>query len=254
MRTALIRRFLFPGLVAAALLAGTGSARALFHLAVIDEIMTSYAGDNTAQFVEIRMNAGAQTITTNSVLAAFDASGNYIADVFVVPGNLANGGAGLRWIMGTASFQTASGIAADFLIPASLPVSGGMVCWGAPGIIPPAPGAWDHTLPTNYVDCVAYGSYSGPTNPLIGNATGLTPVGHSLARVSSTNDNATDFSCADPATPTNNSATSASLSATASCTPSVPISPAFGLILLTIAIGFGGALMLVLAHHRRESA
>jgi hypothetical protein len=42
-----------------------------------------------------------------------------------------------------------------------------MICWGAPvgsTLQPPAvPSSWDTTNPDNYVDCWAYGGYSGPT-------------------------------------------------------------------------------------------
>jgi hypothetical protein len=93
-----------------------------------------------------------------------------------------------------------------------------MVCWGAPGIVPPPdPGSWDHTLPANYVDCVAYGSYAGPTNGFIGTPTPLTAEGHSLQRISETHDNATDFACGDPADPENNADATADLVATTAC-------------------------------------
>ena len=104
-------------------------------------------------------------------------------------------------------------------------VAGGMVCWGAPDdtLAPPAdPGSWDHTNPANYIDCVAYGSFSGPTNGFIGTPTPLNAEGHSLQRVSETHDNATDFACGDPADPENNAGTAASLAATVPC----PVPPA----------------------------
>jgi hypothetical protein len=193
------------------------SAHAAFHLAVIDEVMTSYGGDSNVQFVEIRMLASGQSFVQDSVLGAFDASGSYLGDVLVVPANISNSGAGVRWLMGTSQFQTASGLSPDFVMPAGLPTGGGMVCWGAPGVTTPAPGSWDHTNPANYVDCVAYGTYSGPSNIHVGTPTPLDADGHSLQRVTDTNDNANDFVCGDPADPTKNDATSASLAATSPC-------------------------------------
>ena len=116
-------------------------ASAAFHLAVIDEIMTSYGGDSNVQFVEIRMLAGGQTFVSNSVLGVFDATGAYTGDALVVPSNLANSGAGLHWLMATPQFTTVSSLTPDFTFPnGSLPSGGGMVCWGAPGTVPPAPG------------------------------------------------------------------------------------------------------------------
>lgn len=194
-------------------------AQAAFHLAVIDEVMTSYNGDPTVQFVEIRMLALGQTFVADSVLGAFSDTGSYLGDVLVVPGNIANSGAGLRWLMGTTQFQTVSGITPDFTIPASLPTAGGMVCWGAPGLLPPLPGTWDHSIPALYLDCVAYGTYSGPTNIHIGTPTSLDGVGHSLQRLTDTNSSANDFACGDPANPTTNAPTSTSLAATTACPP-----------------------------------
>lgn len=80
-----------------------------FHAEVIDEVMTSYGGDATAQFIEVRMLAGAQTFVSHSVLAAFDTRGAYIGDILVMPNDLTNGGNGVRWLVGTMAFQTASG-------------------------------------------------------------------------------------------------------------------------------------------------
>jgi len=211
----LARHAAFVFVVALTLLAPR-SASALFHLANIEEVATSYGGDNTAQFVEIRMLSGSQNLVMNSVLAAFDTSGVYTGDVLVVPGNVANSGATVRWIMATASFQTASGLTADFTMPAGLPQAG-MICWGAPGVLPPAPGSWDHSNPLNYVGCLAYNGYTGPSNILIGTPTPLDGIGHSLVRINSTNDNNTDFTCGDPLTPTNNVPATASLAATTAC-------------------------------------
>jgi hypothetical protein len=196
-------------------------AQALFHLAVIDEVMTSYGGNATSQFIEIRMLSGAQNLVTDSVFAAFDASGAYIGDVLVVPGNVTNQGAGVRWIVGTAQFQTDSGIMPDFTFaPGVLPTGGGMVCFGGGGgILPAPPGSWSRTVFSNYIDCVAYGTYSGPTNPHIGTPTSLDADGHSLVRTADTNDSLNDFACNDPADPENNAGAVGSMTATAACPP-----------------------------------
>ncbi len=194
------------------------SSAALFHFAVIDEIMTSHFSDPNVQFVEIRMLAPGQNLVTNSVLAAFDTTGTYIGDVLIVPADVVNQGSDVRWIMGTSQFQTVSGLTPDFLIPAGLPTGGGMVCWGAPGILPPVDTSWDRTNFTfNYVDCVAYGTYSGPSNVHVGAPTPLDADGHSLVRISNTNNNANDFECAAQATPKNNAGVTAIIDANPSC-------------------------------------
>jgi len=220
-----MRRVLLSGLlVLIGLAAGHAQAPqsgAVFHFAVIDEVMTSYGGDANVQFVEIRMLTSGQNLVMNSVLGAFDSSGTYLGDVLIVPGNVTSSGAGVRWIMGTSAFATASGLTPDFTMPGSggvsLPTTGGMVCWGAPGVSPPAPGSWDHTVPGNYVDCLAYGTYSGPSNVHIGTPTSLNAIGHSLQRIAETDNNASDFVCSDPATPKKNNGTTASMAATTPC-------------------------------------
>jgi hypothetical protein len=198
------------------LLALPRPALAVFHFAHISEIMASYDGDDTVQFVEIEMKFGSQNLIANSVMAVFGADGTYLTDMIVFPSDVANSGAGVTYIVGTASFQTVSGLTLDFIAAkADLPNAGGMVCFGGGGgATPQNPPNWSRTNLDSYVDCLAYGSYSGPTKLLSGDPTPLLPVGHSLERVAETDDNATDFDCADPATPTNNAGTSASLPAT----------------------------------------
>jgi hypothetical protein len=193
----------------------------LFHLAVIDEVVTSYNGDTTAQFIEVRMLGALQNFVANSVFAAFDSSGAYVGDILVVPSNVANAGAGVRWLVATSSFQTASGLTADFTMPAGvLPTGGGMVCFGGGGGVSPAPpGSWSRTTFSNYVDCVAYGTYAGPSNPLIGTATTVNGDGHSLRRQFQTNNNANDFVCDDVVGPTNNAGNVAVLPSTTPCSP-----------------------------------
>ncbi len=221
-------------------------SHAIFHFSVIDEIMTSYGGDPNVQFVEIKMLAIVQRFVRDTVLGAFDPNGAYLGDVLIVPGDVVNNGPGVRWLMATEEFQTLTGLTPDFLMPATLPSGGGMVCWGAPGpgSFIPDPNSWDHSDPNQYVDCVAYGSYSGPANALIGNPTPLNADGHSLVRSSETNDNETDFGCGDPATPENNAPQSAPLIATTPC-PSIPVLPGWSLPLLLALFTGAGALLLL---------
>jgi hypothetical protein len=211
---------------------------------VIDELMTSYEGDTDIQFVEIRMLSASQNLVANTVLGVFDASGNYAGDALVVPGNVPNSGSGTRWIMGTPAFQTLTGIQLNFEFAPGLIGESGMVCWGAPDdlLVPPAdPDSWVHSNPENYIDCVAYGSYTGPTNGLIGDPTPLSPDGHSLQRIFETHDSLTDFACADPATPTNNAGETIDLAAAIPC-------PEPSQILLLA----GGAAALAPAGRRRQ--
>src|SRR5262249_61468154 len=87
---------------------------ALFHLAYIDEVTSGVGGDQTAQYVEIRMLTSSQDIVTNTRLTAFSCDGSTSQVLLLVGSNVANSGADVRWIMGTPSFATASGISPDF--------------------------------------------------------------------------------------------------------------------------------------------
>jgi hypothetical protein len=194
-------------------------SNAVFHENVINEVLTSYNGDPNVQFVEMRMLFSFQNSVQHSVFAAFDSNGQYIKDLLEVPGNVTNSGTDVRWLIGTTAFQTASGITPDFMMPTGiLPSGGGMVCFGGGGgITPQNPPSWDRTNFASYVDCVAYGTFAGGSNVKIGTPTSLNADGHSLQRTGSTNNNAADFTCADPATPQNNAGMTGSMAATSPC-------------------------------------
>jgi hypothetical protein len=208
----------FAAMLAALLLAGSSQrsvpeADAAFHFAVIDEVMTSYGGDANVQFIEIRMTAAGQNFVSGTSVGIWDAAGVFQGTHFTVSGNVASGTAGGRWIMGTSAFATASGLTPDKTMPAGLPTGGGMVCWGLPFTV---------SNPGQYVDCLSYGTYSGAGNVHTGTMAGDFPApddadGHSLRRISTSQKNAVDFACGDPATPEKNDGTMASMTATESC-------------------------------------
>jgi hypothetical protein len=195
-------------------------SHALFHISAISEVLASIDGDESQQFIEVEMLFAAQNLVSNAVIASFDASGVYIEDILILPNDVAIGTNGGHWIAATSSFQSQHGVDADFTMPAKIPLGGGMVCWGAPSstfLPPPNPASWDHTNPSNYVDCLAYGTYSGPTNHFIGTPTPLVAEGHSLTRRSETDDNAADFTCSNVATPTNNAGQTVDVDASTPC-------------------------------------
>jgi hypothetical protein len=145
-------------------------SHALFHISQIDEVMSGAAGNANLQYVQIKMLAGAQTFVANARLTFFSCSaGNPAAKLVVVGHDLATGNAGTRWILASpddATFFAASGIHPDFTFAPGIDNACGMICWGAPvasNFQPPAdPNSWDVTNLNNYVDCWAYGGYSGP--------------------------------------------------------------------------------------------
>src|SRR5581483_6620871 len=209
-------------LASIALFPSTG--RAVFHIAHISEIMVGAGGDPSVQYVEIRMDADTQNVVATTRLTTFSCDGTTKTVILDVPGNVPNGMNGQHWIMASpsgAAFLSASGINPDFTWDSNvagngIPTPCGQVCWGAPGLNAPAPpGNWDRTVPNNYVDCIAYGGYTGPTktadpdNDLVSSSDGTpsaSPPGDgtlSLTRVGSTNNNLADFTLDCPS-PTNN--------------------------------------------------
>jgi hypothetical protein len=186
------------------------SAWASFHQAVIDEVMSGIGGDASAQYVEIRKLAADQNMVGNTRLTTFSCDGSVVQVMLLVPAASVLTGGGPRWIMATPSFAAKACITPDFTFtppgghPGIFP-SCGMVCWGAPGMVPPNPSTWDFTSPDSYVDCVAYGSYTGPVRTGTGTPSALAAgTGtQSLTRTGSTGNTADDFALAAP-TPTNN--------------------------------------------------
>jgi hypothetical protein len=177
------------------------TARALFHLAHISELNVQGAGDPGTQYVEITMNQNFQNFVTDSILGAWDCTGTYLGDQLVVPGNV-TGGQGRPWIMATTAV---GGITPDFVITeANLPACG-QVCWGAPGSSVPDPGTWDHSDPTLYTDCVAYGGYTGTLGMNTSAPTPLPPGDgtFSLTRIDDSGSSLADFDLRCP-TPENN--------------------------------------------------
>jgi hypothetical protein len=179
-----------------------GRAHATFHLMSVSEVGAGFHGDADVQFVELRLDAGGQTNLVDTRLTVFDAAGN-ATELLLSDHPVADGSSGANVLYATAAFAAATGVVPDFVIPPGLVTPTGMVCWGAPGVVPPAPSAWDFDKPSEYVDCVAYGSYAGVTRPASGTPTSLAPGDgtQSLTRTTGTStsgSNANDFALAVP--------------------------------------------------------
>lgn len=182
-------------------------AQANFHIAAIDEAMFGTTADANVQFVEIKEEVASQNLVSHSRLSAWNADGSFFGVLLEVPGNVPNAAANARWIMGTSAYAAASGMTPDFIFSPVALQSAGMICWGAPGLIPPNPASsWDETVPANYIDCIPYGGYlgppikNGPATPL-----GLGDGTQSLTRTSRhfPSNASLDFSLGCPS-PTNN--------------------------------------------------
>jgi hypothetical protein len=244
--------------LAALLVLVAAPARAVFHSAHISEVMSGAGGDPSVQFVEIRMDTVGQGNVLNTRLTAFNCNGTSSSVLLLVPNGVVNQGTNGHWIMGSTSFAAASGLTPDFTwdpgTTGNIPTPCGMVCWGAPGSLfvdvkicvgGSTPGAacttdatcspgtcspWDPTDPNQYVDCVAYGGYTGPTKTSThdGTSTSGTPTTlgpgdgtQSLGRIGNTGNNTADFAlqCPDP---TNNAGSGGTIG---TCTTTTTVAP-----------------------------
>jgi hypothetical protein len=183
-------------------LALAGSSDATFHVVSISALGVGLGGDPNAQFVELRLDLGGQTNSTNTRLTAFDATG-HATELLLLDHGLANGTLGANVLFATNALLARTTISADFVIPPGIPSPTGMICWGAPGIVPPNPAQWDLDKPNNYVDCVAYGGFTGATRNASGTPTALPPGDgtKSLTREKNTSvsgSNDLDFDLATP--------------------------------------------------------
>lgn len=189
-------------LLAAALAGSPTVVFATFHLMSISEVGVGFGGDASVQFVELRLEAAGQGHLKDTRLTAFAPDGT-ATELVLSDRAVTNDARGANVLYATAGFAAATGVTPDFVIPAELPTPTGMICWGAPGAVPPPPAQWDLDKPNNYVDCVAYGSFSAATRSGSGTPTTLGPGdgSQSLTRTggtSFTGDNAADFTLATP--------------------------------------------------------
>ena len=202
-------------------------ARALLHISEISEVMSGTTGDATLQFIEIRMKAPFQSFVAHGRLTVFNCTGTTNTILLEVPSNLAAQGTDVCWIMAgpsASAFAAAFGVTPDFTFNGNIDPTCGNLCWGAPGLSPPNPPTWDASQPSNYVDCIAYGGYTGPLKAGQPVVTG--PLGdgmHSLTRTIGT----TTFALQCP-TPENNAGTTGALAgcATTATTTTTPGSTA----------------------------
>ncbi len=178
------------------------AAGATFHLVSISEVGAGVGGNPAVQFVELRLDGAGQTNLANTRLTVFDADDN-ATQLLLSNHGVTNGAAGANVLYATAAFAAATGVTPDFVLPEGIVTPTGMVCWGAPGVVPPDPSTWDFFKPNNYVDCVAYGGFAGATRLASGTPTSLPPgdATQSLTRTKGSGEsgsNDVDFALAAP--------------------------------------------------------
>jgi hypothetical protein len=182
------------GLVFLLVFLGAVSARAQVEI-VLEEVLASWKGDATVQFVELQMLAeGQQFLEGNALLAFDDMTGREETRKILLFDKSVNiGDAGARVLIGTPALAVAAGMQPDFVIqPGAIDPRGGRVCYQA------ADGAITRT------DCVSWGDYTGERLGF-GPPVVEIPSNRSLRRIRLTGRNLDDWTTELQPTPTNNS-------------------------------------------------
>jgi hypothetical protein len=187
-------------------------AAAVNHLIAIDEVLGSWQGDDTVQFVELRLLAPGQTSLSDgggsrgaAEIIFDDASGSAATRrFFTFTHDLANGETGARVLLATPALALLTGLKPDFVLPAGmLAPHAGRVCYA---VNPPQGGS----QPTGVINCVAYGAFTGD-NGTLGPPTPVTPDNRSLQRVAMSGSMAADWAGALQPTPETNAGDGATL-------------------------------------------
>jgi hypothetical protein len=182
----------------ALLLATSGVARAQGNI-LLDEMVSSWQGDDEIQYIELRMLAAGQNDIANVAAIVFDdATGS--ADgrrALFFTQNVANGVENAKILIASTKARDLSDVQPDFLLPTGfLHVKAGRVCYainGGSGLV--------------LVDCVAYGAYTGD-NATFGPPTPLTPDNRALQRAEIKGRNRLDWTTVlDPVLESNAGAT-----------------------------------------------
>lgn len=121
---------------------GVVPAHAAFHLMKITEIFSGTTAIPDAQFVELQMYSGGQNFVNGHALRVSDATGTLITTV-PMSNDVTNGASQSSILLATPDAASLFGVTPDFTMPAVLPRGGGKLCFDG-------------------IDCVAWGSYTGP--------------------------------------------------------------------------------------------
>jgi len=176
------------------LVAGVRPALAQNQIA-LDEVLGSWEGDDSVQFVELRLLADGQTqLTAGAALVFDDETGSSDKRKFLfLDHNIANGLTGANVLIATQGLTDLSGVTPDFVLaPGMLAPRNGRVCY-----------AVTVTGGLNPVDCVSYGTFMGDQLSF-GPPTPITPDDRSIERVQSTGRTLDDWQGTVQPTPQNN--------------------------------------------------
>lgn len=176
-------------LLLGALLTDWPPAGAAFHQMKVREVYAGSVSVPAADFVELQMWAPGQNFVAGHRVHFYslDPYGGATDLDCTIPSNVGGGANQSRILLATAEAQTAFGVTGDFTMPASLHADAGAVCFEG-------------------IDCVAWGSWSGPTAGFTGTPEAAIPADQSIERrtdvsgdpnqledADDTNDSANDF-------------------------------------------------------------
>jgi len=122
-------------------------AAATFHFMVVEEVYPGSYLHPDAQYVALRSTALGQNLLTGHPIKTWDAAGNPLSDFGSFNRNPANSASGAHYIMATQAAIDLFQFTATTIVTGSLPFPSGRICF-APFL-------------TDFVDCVAYGSFTG---------------------------------------------------------------------------------------------
>ena len=179
-------RFLLFG---ALLLAAATPARATFHIMLIEEIYAGHPADPGAHLVVLQMLLRGQNLVGGHPIHTFFPDGTRGPDFGTFTSDVSNVASGTRILMATPEAVKIFGVPADHVTTGRLPFPSGRVCF-----------APDPTGIAGYVDCVAYGSFTGANTGYGTPATALV-TGQALRRTVfnlSVRNNSTDFALGSP--------------------------------------------------------
>lgn len=175
----------FLSIVALVWVSALTRAEATFHLNVIEEIYPGSYAHPDAQYIVLRSISLGQNVLTGQPMMTWDASGNPLADFGSFDRNSPNNANGAHYIMATQAAVDLFQFTATTIVDGRIPFPSGRVCF-APFL-------------TDFVDCVAYGSFTGNNAPWGTPATGLV-LQRALKRIRTVtpHNNSTDYSLGAP--------------------------------------------------------
>ncbi len=163
---------------------------------IINQVLGSWQGDDTVQFVELLMRSDNQQAFANNADLVFDtAAGDATSRrIFIFQQNVARGVTGARVLIGTSRLETVTGIKPDFVVePGLIKPIDGRVCYRV----------FDGQGGADVVDCIAYGAFTGETGPF-GKPSRITPDNRALSRIALGGLNRSDWEGALSPAPQNN--------------------------------------------------